>query len=175
MHASMLGPPSRPHIVVTGGSGFLGSSRFEEREEARRQARIATYDAIAEGRARWIERNRYYAEEVERLVHTLVPPGGRVLEIGCGLGDLLASMPTSRCVGVDVSPRMIELARMRHPALDLRVADVHRDPLPEGPFDFIVFSDAVGHFDDIEHAFEREPLGRIHLRVEIPERACDGQ
>jgi SAM-dependent methyltransferase len=142
------------------------SSRFEEREQARRRARIAAYDAIAEGRERWLHRNRYYAEEVQRLVHTLVPSGGRVLEIGCGLGDLLASMSTSQCVGVDVSPRMIALARIRHPALDLRVADVERDPLPEGPFDFIVFSDAVGHLDDVEHALERvrpllAPTGRV--------------
>jgi GT2 family glycosyltransferase len=61
---------------------------------------------------------------------------------------------------------MIELARERHPRLDLRVADVERDALPEGPFDAVIFSDAVGHLEDIERAFERvrpllSPTGRV--------------
>ncbi len=137
-------------------------------------SRVAVYDAIAEGRARWIEQNRYYAEEVARLVKTLVTPGSRVLEVGCGLGDLLAALGSelaghagsTESVGIDISPRMIELGRSRFPSLDLRVADVERDPLPEGPFDAIVFSDAVGHLDDIQRAFERvrpllAPAGRV--------------
>jgi hypothetical protein len=61
---------------------------------------------------------------------------------------------------------MIELARSRHPELDLRVADAERGPLPEGPFDTIILSDAIGHFGDIEAALERlrgllAPNGRI--------------
>jgi SAM-dependent methyltransferase len=130
-------------------------SGFERREIERRTNRVAIYDAIAEGRARWVRKNRYYAEEVARLVGSLIMPGSRVLEIGCGLGDLLASLHGASGIGVDISGRMIELARARHPSLDLRVADVERDPLPAGPFDVIVFSDAVGHLDDIERAFER--------------------
>jgi SAM-dependent methyltransferase len=141
-------------------------SGFERRELERRMSRVAIYDAIAEGRASWIDKNRYYAEEVARLVGSLIMPRSRVLEVGCGLGDLLASLAGSTGVGIDISGRMIELARERHPSLDLRVADVERDALPEGPFDVIVFSDAVGHLDDIERAFERvrpllSPGGRV--------------
>jgi SAM-dependent methyltransferase len=141
-------------------------SEFERRELDRRMARVAVYDAIAEGRARWIEQNQYYADEVKRLVKSLVLPDARVLEIGCGLGDLLAAAGNKKSVGIDISPRMIELAKERHPSLDLRVGDVERDTLPEGPFDAIVFSDAVGHLDDIERAFERvrpllAPTGRV--------------
>ncbi len=150
-----------PHAV-----GSAVGSAFDQRELERRMSRVAIYDAIAEGRARWIEKNHYYAEEVQRLVGTLIPGRGRVLEVGCGLGDLLAALSLEKGVGVDISPRMIELARRRHPSLDLRVADVERDPLPEGPFDVVVFSDAVGHLDDIERAFERvrpllAPGGRV--------------
>lgn len=149
-----------PHIDET------ELSEFERRELERRRARIAVYDTIAEGRANWIEQNRYYAEEVQRLVGGLVLPGSRILEIGCGLGDLLASLGGARSVGVDISTRTIELAKRRHPSLDLRVADVERDALPEGPFDAIIFSDAVGHLDDIQRAFEQvrpllSPSGRI--------------
>jgi SAM-dependent methyltransferase len=142
------------------------ASDFERREAERRRRKIEGLDALAEARSEWVDRNRYYAKEVARLVGSLILPGSRVLEVGSGLGDLLAALNTSRGVGVDISPRMVELARKRHPELELHVADVERDPLPEGPFDAIVFSGAVGHLDDIQRAFERvrpllAPGGRV--------------
>jgi SAM-dependent methyltransferase len=141
-------------------------SENERREQQRRARRIAGLDRVAEQREQALARHGYYARHLERLVNSLVTPHSRVLEVGCGLGDLLASLPASRAVGIDISPRMIERAKSRHPELDLWVADVERDPLPEGPFDAIILSDAIGLFDDIQIALERlRPLlaerGRI--------------
>jgi SAM-dependent methyltransferase len=149
---------------ATSGPDF--TSEFEARELERRRQKVAVYDAIADGRAGWVHKNAYYLGEVERLVKSLVVAGSRVLEVGCGLGDLVASVGAAGSVGVDVSPRMIELGKARHPSADLRVADVERDALPEGPFDVILLSDAVGHLDDVQAALERlRPLlareGRI--------------
>ncbi|MFO0762513.1 MAG: bifunctional class I SAM-dependent methyltransferase/glycosyltransferase family 2 protein [Byssovorax sp.] len=157
---------SQPTMGKTGAPAPAQFSEFERRELDRRRARVAIYDAIAEGRARWVAENHYYAEQVYRLIGSMVLPGSRVLEVGCGLGDLLSALPGIHGVGVDVSARMIELAKERHPGLDLRVCDVERDPLPEGPFDDIVLSDVVGHLDDIERALERlrpllAPGGRV--------------
>ena len=156
-------------VTMDGSSGGAAQrSEFELSEIERRRSKVAVLDAIADGRARWIELNSYYTQQVYRLVGANVLPNSRVLEVGCGLGDLVAALETHGCkgVGIDISPRMIELAKERHPQLDLRRADVERDALPEGPFDAIVFSDAVGHLDDIERAFERvrpllAPGGRI--------------
>jgi SAM-dependent methyltransferase len=140
-------------------------SQFERHELDRRRQRVALIDAIAEGREGWVERHGYYSRELHRLVGTMIDQGSRVLEVGCGLGDLFASLETPG-VGIDLSPRMIEVAKKRHPGLDLRVCDVESAPLPEGPFDFIVLSDAIGQLDDVERAFERlkpllSPTGRI--------------
>jgi hypothetical protein len=61
---------------------------------------------------------------------------------------------------------MIEQARRRHPQLDLRVADVDNDPLPAGPFDAIILSDAIGLLDDIQVALERlRPLLAARGRI----------
>ena len=141
-------------------------SEFERRELERRRSRVAIYDTIAEGRAGWMAQNQYYTNEVHRLVNSLILPNSRILEIGCGIGDLLQSLGGKRSVGVDISSRMIEIARSRHPDLDFRVGDVERDEMPEGPFDAIIFSDAVGHLDDIQRAFEQvrpllAPTGRM--------------
>jgi SAM-dependent methyltransferase len=138
---------------------------FAAREAQRRRARLARFDAAAMQRSAF-PRHAYYASEVQRLVTSLVPAGSRVLEVGCGNGNLLAALGASRAVGIDVSAAAITQARESHPELDLRVVDVERDPLPEGPFDVIVLSDTIGALDDIQVALERlhpllAPSGRL--------------
>jgi SAM-dependent methyltransferase len=128
---------------------------FEHHEREIIARRVARYDELADWRVRRMARRHYYSAELRRLVAGMVMPGSSVLEVGCGLGDLLASLNASRAVGIDISPRMIELARERHPGLEFQVVDVEHDPLPEGPFDVIVLSDVVGHLRDIERALER--------------------
>ena len=130
-------------------------SDFEVRERERVGRKVADYDRLADWREQNLSRRHYYSQQLRRLVSTLILPDSRVLEVGCGLGDLIASLDVSEAVGIDISPRMIELAKVRHPGLALHVADVERDPLPEGPFDVIVLSDLVGHLDDVQRALER--------------------
>jgi len=81
----------------------------------------------------------------------LIPEDVRVLEIGCGIGNLLAALKPSHGVGIDISPAMIEEARQRHPDLDFHLADVEDsaalDAL-EGQFDYIVVSDTIGSLED---------------------------
>ena len=131
------------------------SSEFERREAARRKQRVQRLEAMTALRLESATRHDYYAEEVQRLVKSLIVPGARVLEVGTGLGDLLASLGAERAVGIDVSSNIVAEARKRHPNLDFRVLDVERDALPEGPFDAIVLSDAIGLLDDIELVLER--------------------
>jgi SAM-dependent methyltransferase len=125
--------------------------------------RLAEIAAVRE--ARMLFRS-YYARQIERLLTGLIAPGSRVLEVGCGLGDVLANVAPDRSVGIDVSPDLIARGRKRHPELDLRVVDVEYDDLPEGKFDVIVLSDTIGLLGDIEVALERlstllNPGGRL--------------
>jgi SAM-dependent methyltransferase len=142
------------------------NSIFARNEQQRHHARVEQFDRLAEGRAQAAARRRYYAAQIEQMVTNLVGHTARVLEIGCGLGDLIAALPAAQKVGIDVSPAMIAQARLRHPELDLRVLDVERDELPEGPFDAIIISDTVGLLEDIQNTFERlrpllGPRGRV--------------
>ncbi|WP_424812720.1 class I SAM-dependent DNA methyltransferase [Roseococcus sp. YIM B11640] len=57
----------------------------------------------------------------------LVPPGGAVLDLGCGSGRPLASEMIARgfgVTGVDSSAAMIALCEARHPAHEWHVADM---------------------------------------------------
>ncbi len=123
-----------------------------------RQERIrALFDKLAPERGKWLARNRYFYEADHTYMRFLIPAGGRVLEIGCGDGQLLAALKPSRAVGVDISAEMIRVAREKHPGFELHVANAE-DPSAlakiEGPFDYIVVSDTVGLIEDCQTLFE---------------------
>src|SRR6516164_6505343 len=80
-------------------------------------------ERMAAERHRWIERNAYFYEDDRRYMRFLVPEGARILELGCGIGDLLAALKPSVGVGVDFSPAMLEQARSRHPHLKFVLGD----------------------------------------------------
>jgi len=77
----------------------------------------------------------------------------RVLELGCGSGDLLASVKPARGVGVDFSAAALEQARQRHPELHFIPADVHDLALDE-QFDFIICADLINDLWDVQRVFE---------------------
>jgi SAM-dependent methyltransferase len=73
-----------------------------------------------------------------------------VLEVGCGPGDfaeLVAAETGAAVVAVDVSPRMVELARSR--GVDARVGDVQDLPFGDGGFDVAVAGWMLYHVPDL--------------------------
>lgn len=94
----------------------------------------------------------YYAQIMKRLAH-LVPPRSRVLDVGCGTGELLAFLRPSHGVGIDFDPQAIAEARARHPHLsflEMRGEDAAR--LGE-TFDYVIINQALCDFYDIQELF----------------------
>lgn len=91
---------------------------------------------------------------------SLVVPGGRVLDLGCGAGDPIAGYMRSRgfgVVGVDASSAMLEIAREREPAADWRHGDMRTLDLGER-FDGVIAWNSFFHLMPDE---QREVLVRI--------------
>jgi SAM-dependent methyltransferase len=114
-----------------------------------RKAQILEHaNRIAAERAQWIARNSAYYDDDRNFMRFLVPKGSQVLDLGCGTGDLLASLAPAHGVGVDLSPNMIALARQNHPNLTFHVGDIE-NPVTlaniQGPFDTIILSDTNRH------------------------------
>jgi len=128
--------------------GDLPPSVSERKRELHRDAELHGDD-----QQRWHEFNSAYYDEDRRYMQFLVPAGKRVLELGCGHGDLLAALRPAHGVGVDFSAAQVEKARARHPDLHFVHGDAE-DPATlaaiEGPFDYIVLADTIGMFDDID-------------------------
>ncbi|HLJ01186.1 MAG TPA: glycosyltransferase, partial [Bradyrhizobium sp.] len=101
----------------------------------------------------WRKFNAAYHEDDLKFMRFLIPPGKRVLELGCGRGDLLAALEPSYGVGVDFSAKTIAKANELHPDLTFVLGDVE-DPATltsiEGPFDYVVIADTIGMFEDID-------------------------
>ncbi len=95
---------------------------------------------------------RYWDEDFYTFVASRFHPGDRVLDLGCGPGSLwdywrkLES--PEKIVGVDLSARMIEEARLRHPDGDFRVGRVHDLPFEAGSFDLVIASSVLHHVPD---------------------------
>ena len=73
-------------------------------------------------------------------------PGERILDLGCGTGELAERIAATGAtvIGIDSDPAMIEAARTRLPNVELRVADGH-DFAVDAPVD-AVFSNAALHW-----------------------------
>lgn len=112
------------------------------------------FDDFAADAERWRRRNEGYHRLIENVLRFHVPPGRSVLEIGCGTGDLLAALDPSRGVGVDLSAAMVEVARERHPGLELVHAAGEELALDE-TFDVIVLSDVLPFADDLVALLDR--------------------
>jgi trans-aconitate methyltransferase len=96
---------------------------------------------------RYLNRHGFIIERGRALLDLLAPQAGeRILDLGCGTGDITQTIAESgaQVVGVDASVEMIAAARSRFPALDFRVEDAAALPF-EAEFD-AVFSHAVLHW-----------------------------
>jgi SAM-dependent methyltransferase len=124
-----------------------------ENVSTRKERIRALAEQLAPERTLWIERNSFYYDEDYRYTAFLVPPGQRILDLGCGNGDLLHRLQPSRGVGVDFSANAVEDAARRYPELEFVLGDVE-DPTVldrlDAPFDFIVLSDTIGALDDVQ-------------------------
>ena len=127
---------------------------FNSAGQAYQQTHSAHWDAVARNRDKWNGLGGTYHRRLEEVYRFLVSPGQRVLEIGCGSGNLLAALKPARGVGVDFSPEMIQHAPAKHASLDFILADVHDLTAVEGPFDIIILSDTVNDLWDVQRVLE---------------------
>ncbi len=142
---------------------------------ATRDLLVDYFDKMAGEREYWINKNRYYHQNVERICSELVRPNSAVLVLGCGAGAMLAALKANplTSLGVDISPAMVSQARQKQPEYRFEVGDAENlnlvalegraDP---GCFDYIVMADLVGYLEDIEKCF-RNLHAYCHLQTRL--------
>ncbi|MCU0346411.1 MAG: class I SAM-dependent methyltransferase [Saprospiraceae bacterium] len=90
--------------------------------------------------------------------------GRSVLEIGCGIGDLLkeiAKYNPRQLYGVDSTPKLVAYAKafLKEEKVDVQVANPFRLPFPEKSFDLVV---VMGEF---QHVFSDKDAEKLFYEV----------
>lgn len=98
----------------------------------------------------------YYWNEITNYSKYFSHEDSKVLEIGCGCGDLLAGIEGSRKVGIDFSEEMIAWAKEKHAGknIEFTVMDANNITFNE-KFDLVIISNLIGFVDDIQNVFEQ--------------------
>ena len=97
---------------------------------------------------------RGYLRLLAHYYRLLIPAQARVLEIGCGDGELLTQLPNREVTGVDLSPRQIERAQPRLPHATFHVQAGEYLDLT-GKFDAVILSETLNHAIDAQAILER--------------------
>ena len=100
-----------------------------------------------------LSRHRWSEDDFVRLAEHLrpcVPPGGLLLDLGGGTGDLglgIGRVLGARVLVADVTPQMLRRVSP-DPSITVRLSAAEALPFPDGHFDGLLCSDAFHHFRD---------------------------
>lgn len=114
-----------------------------------RRERTGHWDRVSRAKAKERRVGRFYENLLQHYYGFLVPEGLRVLELGCGHGDLLASLQPALGVGIDFSQKMLRHASKKHPHLTFICADAQAVAV-KGSFDVVILSDLVNDLWDVQ-------------------------
>lgn len=108
------------------------------------------------------------------LEETVKEPFSDLLDAGCGTGTMLymfkRDYPDKRYTGIDLSERMIETAKKKHPdGIRFIAGDCENLPFAKGSFDVVTCSMSFHHYPNPEKFFMSiykvlRPGGRLVLR-----------
>lgn len=105
------------------------------------------YDTSIEG--------RYTAFHIEELVNTvLLKENDRVLDVACGTGTLLGRLNNKAKIhayGIDISEKMIDVARQKYPKITFKAQSCHPLSFEDESFDIITVCCAFHHFERPQH------------------------
>ncbi len=111
------------------------------------------FDTIADQYDHFKKRNWYYYENLKALYREFIPGNSRVLEIGCGTGNLISHLEASFAMGLDISPEMIRIAKRKHPDIRFEATTIE-EFIPEVSFDYIFLADVIEHLQDLPGTME---------------------
>ncbi len=105
------------------------------------------------------ERAWYYYDWLKKVCKTHIPLAQhkRILELGCGTGDVLAFLNPKYGLGIDISENMITIAKKKyrsHKNLKFMTGAGETLKLNE-QFDVILMPDIIEHLADVRETFKR--------------------
>jgi ubiquinone/menaquinone biosynthesis C-methylase UbiE len=123
------------------------------------------FDRIADKYDHFKKKNWYYYRNLKQLYKEIILPDQKILEVGCGTGDLISSLEYRYAAGIDISLEMIKIAQKKHPHINFQAKTVENYK-PESDFDFIFLADVLEHLENIPSAINSlERLCQKHTKI----------
>lgn len=127
------------------------------------------FDWVAENDTGPRNAQRSFHSQIQSILRYHIPEKLKVLEWGCGPGELLESLNPSRGLGVDLSPKMVERAKNErdHANLEFLEGDLFSDGIDE-EFDAIILDYLPGYLQDIHASISNlrkscHPRSRLYI------------
>lgn len=151
--------------LTTGTNIIMNEDYIDPVRQKYMQDRLAHWNAMAIKMRHWKSMGKYYQKRLAQIYSQMIPPGSKVLDIGCSDGDLLATLKPSVGVGIDIAPEMVALAKEKHPECTFITAEEDKYTLDD-TFDYVLISDFLNEAWDVQSIFEHfklfvEPDARI--------------
>lgn len=109
------------------------------------------FDEIAPKYDSYKKRYKYYYDNLKKLLIKLILSGKRVLEVGCGTGELLYSLKPKLGYGIDISYEMIKIAKAKYAkSKNLRFSTNKVTAFKGKNLDYILLSDVIEHLEEPE-------------------------
>lgn len=109
--------------------------------------------ALAKNLDYWREKNWYYHNQLRQIFKDFVEEDSKVLQIGYGLGDIIADLYPKKGVSFDDDSGFIAISRKRYQNIKFTNFDFTKNKVKE-QFDYVMFPDSLEHMYDIQTVFE---------------------
>ena len=139
-----------------------------------RQQKISNqFDMLANNYSDIKKKNEFYYKHlllaIRRHVGEVLHP---ILEIGCGAGDILNHISSAPGLGLDISGKMVEIAKINYPLHEFQCQALGEINIKHR-FETIVLADVLEYIDNLDDAFKNlasllKPGGRCVLTSPNP-------
>jgi ubiquinone/menaquinone biosynthesis C-methylase UbiE len=133
------------------GSAHISTLVISMASSQDKQAEIAFFDGHAAADAYHV----FTPATNERIIDAFVrlsglPAGARVVDLGCGSGVFTDALQRRGycCAGVDLSSKLIAIARNKFPKIKFIEGDAEQLPFNDGSFDGVLLSGLIHHLPD---------------------------
>jgi ubiquinone/menaquinone biosynthesis C-methylase UbiE len=111
------------------------------------------FDSMAGDYDKLKGKNWYYLKSLKEFYKKAIQENSTVLEIGCATGEILNSVNPKKGVGLDISEKMIEVAKNKFPYFEFLACPIE-SYAGKDKFNYIIMCDLLDHVPDIESLFK---------------------
>jgi ubiquinone/menaquinone biosynthesis C-methylase UbiE len=114
------------------------------------------FDSIADSYDSYTAKRILHYNSTKEIIKKYYQKGYKVLEVGCGTGDVINFLNPDIGWGQDISPKMVELAKKKYGKNNKLKFSTN---WPKEKFDYIFMTDVVEHLDDRRKVFTK--IGKL--------------